>query len=149
MIQSHEACKAEFAVHKIWENLRLLEDHGVCKEAQEAIANNSDTSVALTREIMETAKRSSYTIWKVIDPKGYSTAMWTEDETWSGRSLPHELPRLQPRKWQKVAKQIKGELPSNERLEHWNERLFWVGFNTVMAEPGSKSFAIDIQWDLK
>ena len=125
MIQSHEACKAEFAVHKIWENLRLLEDHGVCEEAQEAIAENSDTSVALTKQIMETAKRSFYTVWKAIDPKGYSTAMWIEEETWSGRSMPDELPRLRPRKWQRIARLLKGELPSNERLEHCSERPFW------------------------
>ena len=106
MIQSHEACKAEFAVHKIWENLRLLEDHGICGEAEEALANNSDSSVALTREIMETAKRSFYAVWKAIDPKGYSAATRMEDETWSSRSLPQELPRLRPRKWQKVAKRL-------------------------------------------
>ena len=148
MIQTVSSSTAETAFHKIWEDLRVIEEDGLSEEGRRAIARHSDTEIPLTEMVIETSKRTFYSIWEKLDPKSYLAAAWVEDEFWSGRALPCQLPRLRPRKWQAMAKSLAEELPSNERLEHWNNRLFFLGFSTIISEPEHLSFAVGVEWDL-
>jgi len=143
-----KARTAEAAIRKIWEDLHHTEYLSLPDEAREALAAHSDGPRALTEEVIETAKQAFYAVWELLDASGYSRRTWVEEEGWSGWQLPDELPKLKAQAWQPIAGQLRQELPSNERLEHWAERLFWVGFNTVLASPGHLSFALNAQWEL-
>ena len=148
MIQTSKSSTAESALHTIWENLETIANDYFSEECRAALRASSDGPIALNEEIAETAKRAFYTAWEVLDPAAYARKTWSENETRSGWELPSALPPLRPRVWQRIARRLREELPSNERLEHWAHRLFWVGFRATSSSPGYLSFALDVQGEV-
>ncbi len=146
---------AESALRQIWKNLQVIEAEGTPPEVRRELQRHSGGSVSLSDKILEVAKRTFYTAWEAVDSQAYKERTWQDDETWSGWELPRSLPSLRRRVWQALAMRLAEALPSNEQLEHWGQRLFWVGFNAMRIRPEGDArdghhlvLAVQLRWHM-
>jgi len=147
MSQTLKSSTAESAIHTTWEKLQFLEMFDG-EELDDTLRKHSDGLTVFSKQIFKAARRAFYVVREALELQAGGGKNGYGNKASHGRELPQSLPRLRPRMWQRIAPRLRDELPSNERLEHWESRLFWIGFSAVSSAPGHLSFALNAEWGL-